>query len=94
MGRNKVRKYFEHFKFAAVLKHLALLNYSCPFSLKFSGKLNNAFIIIRISQFPEIPVTVIFNFYLKFLSKSTILFQILQTKMVIFGNTTNTTDRF
>ena len=42
------------------------------------------------AQFPEIPVTAISNFQLKFLSKSTILFQILQTKMMIFGNTTNT----
>ena len=36
----------------------------------------------RMAHFPEIPVTVITNFYLKFLSKSTILFQILQTKMI------------
>ena len=43
------------------------------------------------AQFPEIPVPVISNFYLKFLSKSTILFQILQTKIMIFSNTTNTT---
>ena len=43
------------------------------------------------AQFPEIPVTVISNFELKFLSKYTILFQILQTKITIFGTTTNTT---
>ena len=42
----------------------------------------------RRAQFPEIPVTVISNFQHKFLSKSTILFQMLQTKMVIFGNAT------
>ena len=46
------------------------------------------------AQFSEIPVTVISNFQLKFLSKSIILFQILQTKMMLFGNTTNTTCRF
>ena len=46
------------------------------------------------AQFPEIPVTVISNFQLKFLSKSIILFQILQTKMIILGNTTNTTCHF
>ena len=46
------------------------------------------------SQFPKMPVTVISKFEAKFLSKSTILFQILQTKMMIFGNTTNTTCRF
>ena len=34
------------------------------------------------------------NFQLFTLSKSTILFQILQTKMMIFGITTNTTCRF
>ena len=45
------------------------------------------------AQFPEIPVTVIYNFQLKFLYKSTTLFQILQTKMIIFGNTTDTTCR-
>ena len=46
------------------------------------------------TQFPEIPVTVISNFQIKFLSKSTILFQILQTKMMTFVNTTKTTCRF
>ena len=48
-------------------------------------------------QFPEIPVTVISNFHLKFLCKSTTLFQILQKKKkkkMIFSNTTNTTYRF
>ena len=34
------------------------------------------------------------NLQLLTLSKSTILFQILQTKMMIFGNATNTTCRF
>ena len=51
-------------------------------------------LLSRMVQFPEIPVTVFSNTQLKFLSKSTILFQILQTKMVIFGNTTNTTCPF
>ena len=51
-------------------------------------------IYIRMAQFPEIPVTVISNFKFKFLSKCTILFQILQTKMMTFGKTTNTTCRF
>ena len=46
------------------------------------------------AQFLEIRVTVISNFRLKFLFKSTILFQILQTKIMTFGNTTNTTCQF
>ena len=41
-----------------------------------------------------IPLAVISNFYLEFLSKSTILFEILQTKIMIFGNTVNITYRF
>ena len=40
-----------------------------------------------VAQFSDIPVTVISNFQLKFLSKSTVLFQRLQTKIMIFGNT-------
>ena len=43
------------------------------------------YILQRMAQFPEIPVTVISNFKLKFLSNSTILFQVLQTKMIIKG---------
>ena len=46
------------------------------------------------NRMAQSPVTVICNFQLKFLFKSTILFQILQTKIMIFGNTTNTTCRF
>ena len=41
-----------------------------------------------------IPLAVISKFYLEFLSKSTILFEILQTKIMIFGNTVNITYRF
>ena len=41
------------------------------------------------AQFPKIPVTLISNLQLKLLVKSTILFQILQTKMMIFGKPTN-----
>ena len=42
-------------------------------------------------KFLDIPVTAISKFKLKFLSKSTIFFQILQTKMMTFGIITNTT---
>ena len=45
------------------------------------------------AQFPETPVTKISNFQLKFLSKCTILFQILQIKMMIL-DTTNSNCRF
>ena len=59
-----------------------------------AGNALSAIMLHNVAQFPEIPVTIISKFELKFLSKFAILFRILQTKMMIFGNTTNTTCQF
>ena len=45
-------------------------------------------------QFPDLPVTIIYNFELKIRSKTMILFLILKTKILTFNNTTEATCRF
>ena len=71
-----------------VTEHLLNFDFTEGLIMMFMSKMVS--ISSRMAQFPEIPVTVISNFQLKFPSKSTILFQILQTRIMTIGDTTNT----